>query len=126
MQTCDDRLGIRRGRVRENAEHGSIGYQLAEQLQLLRRQFGRQTGNARDVGARPVEAGDKTQCDRITTSVKDDWYGRSSCLRRQGSGRAARYDHGYAAVDEIGCERRQPIELIFRQRYSIAMFWPST
>jgi hypothetical protein len=33
-------LDIREGRVRENAEHGSIGYQLAEQLQSFRPQLG--------------------------------------------------------------------------------------
>jgi hypothetical protein len=27
---------------------------------------------------------------------------------------ADRYDHRYVAADEIGCERRQPIILIFR------------
>ena len=37
LQVCDDGLGSRKGRVRENAEHGSIGYQLAEQLQSFRR-----------------------------------------------------------------------------------------
>ena len=41
LQVCDDGLGSRKGRVRENAEHGSIGYQLAEQLQSFRRQLGR-------------------------------------------------------------------------------------
>jgi hypothetical protein len=41
LQVSDDGLGIRNGRVRENAEPRSIGHQLAEQLQLFRRQFGR-------------------------------------------------------------------------------------
>src|SRR6516165_12325961 len=40
-QVWDDKLGCRKSRVRENAEHGSIGYQLAEQLQLFRRQLER-------------------------------------------------------------------------------------
>ena len=35
---------IRIGRVRENAEHGSIGHQLAEQLQSFWRQLGPQAG----------------------------------------------------------------------------------
>jgi hypothetical protein len=30
QQICDDGLGSRIGRVRQNAEHGSIGYQLAQ------------------------------------------------------------------------------------------------
>jgi hypothetical protein len=40
LQVCDDRLRVRRARVCENAEHGSVGYQLAEQLQSFRRQLG--------------------------------------------------------------------------------------
>ena len=36
LQECDGGLGTRSGRVRENAEPGSIGYQLADQLQSFR------------------------------------------------------------------------------------------
>jgi len=37
---CDDGWCIRIGRVRDDAEHGSIGHQFAEQLQSFRRQIG--------------------------------------------------------------------------------------
>jgi hypothetical protein len=60
-----------------------------------------------EVHAGPFEAGDKTHCDRVTAGQKDDRYGRGRCLRRQRCGGAGGYDHGYAAADEIGCERRQ-------------------
>jgi hypothetical protein len=40
LQVRDDGLGSRRGRVRESAEHDSIGYQLAEQLRSFRCQLG--------------------------------------------------------------------------------------
>jgi hypothetical protein len=40
LQVCDDGWDIRNGRIRENAEQCSIWYQLAEQLQLFRRQLG--------------------------------------------------------------------------------------
>jgi len=30
LQVCDLGLDIREGRIRENSEHGSVGYQLAE------------------------------------------------------------------------------------------------
>ena len=70
--------------------------------------------DAGDVRAGPVEAGDKTQCDRVTAGAKDDRYGRGRCLRRQRCGGAGGYDHRYAAADEIGCKRRQPIVLILR------------
>ena len=41
LQGCDHGLGTRIGKVRENAELGSIGYQRAEQLQSFRRYLGR-------------------------------------------------------------------------------------
>ena len=40
LQLHDHGSGSRRGWVRENAEQGRIGHQLAEQLQSFRRQFG--------------------------------------------------------------------------------------
>ena len=40
LQVWDDGLDKSRGRVRENAEPGGIGDQLAEQLELFRSQFG--------------------------------------------------------------------------------------
>jgi hypothetical protein len=61
-----------------------------------------------------AQAGDKTHCDRVSGAEKDDGGGRGRCLRRQRCVDAARQDHGYAAPDEIGCERRQPIELVLR------------
>ena len=40
LQVCNDRLGIWKGRVRENAERSSTGCHLTEQLQSFRRQIG--------------------------------------------------------------------------------------
>jgi hypothetical protein len=37
-----------------------------------------QPGYAGEVRARPVQAGDKTQCNRVTASAKNDGYGRGS------------------------------------------------
>jgi hypothetical protein len=45
---------------------------------------------------------------------KDDGYGGGRCLRGQRCDAVAGYDHGYAAADEIGRERRQPIILTLR------------
>jgi hypothetical protein len=114
LQVCDDELGGRRGRVCENANPRSIGYNLAEQLQLFRRQLGREDGGASDVRAGAVEASDKSHRDRVTAGDKDDGYGRSRCLCRQGCEGATRYDHGYAAADELGCKRAEPLNLIVR------------
>ena len=70
---------------------------------------GRKIDETGEVRAGPVEAGDKTQCDRVTAPAKDDGYRRGRCLSRQRCGEATGNEHGYAAADEIGCERRQPI-----------------
>ena len=41
LYVCDGGLDTRKGRVRENAEHGNIAHQFVEQLQLFWRQLGR-------------------------------------------------------------------------------------
>jgi hypothetical protein len=64
--------------------------------------------------AGPVEAGDKTYCDRVTAGGKDDRYGRGRDLRLQRCLGVDGYDHRYAAADQIGCKRRQQIILIVR------------
>src|SRR6516162_11608499 len=61
-----------------------------------------------------MEAGENSQCDRVAAGGKDDGYGRGRCLRRQSCRGAAGYYHRYAAADEIGCKRWQPIGLIVR------------
>ena len=109
LQVCNAGLDVGRGRVRENAEHRSIGYHLAEQLQSFRLQIGRQNGSPGEVRTRPVEAGDKTQRYRVSADLKDDRYGSGRCLRRQRCGGADGYDYRYAATNEIGCKCGQPI-----------------
>ena len=52
--------------------------------------------------ATPVEAGDKTQSDRVSGGNKDDRYNRGRRLRRQRCGDAGGYDYRYAAAYEIG------------------------
>jgi hypothetical protein len=61
-----------------------------------------------------IEAGDKTQCDRVTADTKDNRYCRGRCLCRQRYLVAADYDHRYAVAHEIGCERRQLINSVLR------------
>jgi hypothetical protein len=114
QQFGDGGLGVHRGRVRENAEARSIGYQLAEQLQSFRHHLALQKGDAGEVRAGPVEAGDETRCDRVTAGEKDDGNGRGRCLGRARYGNGGGYDHGDAAADEIGGEGRQSIQLVLR------------
>jgi hypothetical protein len=61
--------------------------------------------HAGDIRAGPVEAGDKTQCDRVNGGTKDDRYHRGRGFRRQCWVGPGGYDHGYAAANEIGCKR---------------------
>jgi hypothetical protein len=61
-----------------------------------------------------LRPGDKARCDRVRAGGKDDGYGPGRCLRRHRWGGAFGYDHRYAAANEIGCERWQPIELVLR------------
>jgi hypothetical protein len=54
------------------------------------------------------------RCDRISAGAKDNGYGSGRGLRRQRRSDAVCYDYRDAATDEIGCERRQTVILIFR------------
>ena len=63
---------------------------------------------------RPVEAADKTRRDRVMPTSKTIGMVTVAAFAARAAGSAAAYDHGYAAADEIGRERRQSIELIFR------------
>ena len=59
------------------------GHQLAQQLQPLRRQLDREEVDARRVAARPVEAGDKTELDRVVADDEDDRDRRGRRLGRE-------------------------------------------
>jgi hypothetical protein len=67
------------------------------------------------------EAGDKTKPDRVVGGKEDDWDGRGCRLGRE----HRRVTSGLLA-NQFGRQRRQSIDLIFGQRYSIATFSPST
>ena len=62
-QIWDHKLGSRKSRVRENAEQGSVGYYIVDQLQSFRRQLDSQNRDAGEVRAGPIQAGDKTPAD---------------------------------------------------------------
>src|SRR5262245_47051076 len=68
-------LGIRVAWVNEKPDRPCVGNDFAEQFQSLRRKLPAQAGHARNVAARPVEAGDKADPDWITSHLKDDRYG---------------------------------------------------
>jgi hypothetical protein len=67
------------------------------------------------VAARPIDAGDKAAFDRIVAAREDD---RDCTSRLHGGERrivaAGCGDHGYLTSNEIGRERRQPIQSSLR------------
>ena len=81
------RLGSRSVRVDEHGNRCRLGHQLAQQLQPLRPQLAAEKADARDVAARPVEAGDKAVLDRVAAGREDDRDRRGcglGCKRRSG------------------------------------------
>ena len=119
-------LGIRIVRVHEHGDDGGIGNELVQQLQSLRREQIGEEGDARDIAARPVEAGDKSVLDRVAAETEDDRY---RCGR--GLGRERR-DGVLAAITATRRRTRSAANAGSRsycpsaERNSIATFRPST
>jgi hypothetical protein len=73
-----------------------------KQLQPLRHQFVDQEGHARNVCARPIEAGDEPQLDRINPGYKDNGDGRGRSLCRERGRRGIRYKDIDLTSDQLG------------------------
>jgi hypothetical protein len=105
-------FGLTEGIVRidEIVDHGGGGYQLAQQLQPFPRDRRSEEARAGDIAARPVEASDEAQFDRVAATIEKDGNGGGCRLgdqRRTG----IRYDHGDLTANQIGRQSRQSIEL---------------
>ena len=70
------------GRIDEHANDGCRWYQFVQQLQPLRPHLDVQIGHAREVAARPVQAGDKSNLHRVDRYREHDRNCRSRCLCR--------------------------------------------
>ena len=70
--------------------------------------------HARDVAARPVEAGDEAVPDRVAPGREDDRHRRGCGLGRERRN-GVPDDHGHRPANQIGHQSRQPIKLIFRR-----------
>ena len=67
------------------------------------------------IAARPGEAGDKTELDRIVADAEDDRDRRGRRLGRERRSEVpARGDHGHLTANQIGRQRRQAIVLTLR------------
>ena len=115
------------GRIDQYGDPFHRGYQLAQELKPFRRQLANEKIDAGQVTVRSGKARDKTKLDWVFPNGEDD---RNSGGRRlgrdRGNGAAARDDDRDLFANKIGDECRQPVELVFGPRYSIATFSPST
>jgi len=94
-----------------NAELGTS----SQQLQPLRFELHAHHGDPGDVAARPVEAGNEGELERVGGHVEDDWNGRRCRLgghRRRGT--ADRNDRRNVPVDQLRRQRRQAIVMTLR------------
>jgi hypothetical protein len=103
------------GRIDQHAHASGCGHQFMKKFQPLRRQLAAQKIDSRQVAARPSEAGDETEPDRVIASDEDDG-DRCGCrlggeCRRVTSGRG---DYGNLSANQFGRKLRQPIVLALR------------
>src|SRR5438093_12541842 len=82
-------------------------------------------GDTGDVAARPVEAGDKTQPNRVAAACEDDRDRRSRRLGYNCRGGVMRSDHRHLTAYQIACEVGQSVVLILRpailDRHALAL-----
>src|SRR6266540_7480414 len=85
-----------------------------QQFELLRRQFHRHSGHAREVASWPIEAADKSKLDWVAPYSENDrdirGHGFSSVRSR---GAARQRNHPHVPIDQIGHQRVQSLVLAF-------------
>ena len=85
-----------------------------QQLQTLRSYLHIQVGHAGDVATGFVEAGDKSDRNRVDCCRENDWDGRSRRLGRHcRRGAATRYNHIHLTVNQFSRKCRKSIVLVF-------------
>ena len=97
-----------------------------QKCQPLRSQLSPEKIDPRQVSARPGEAPDKTEFDRVFADAKDDRDGRGRSFGHLGSMVARwRGDNGHATTREVSHERRKAIEFALQpvvlHRYVLAL-----
>ena len=92
---------------------GRCGYQLAQDFQVLGDKFAREKIVPCDVAARPREAGNQTEPDRIFSDIEDDGDGRGGRLGRQRRlDPPDRDDHRDRPAGQFARQHWQPVELV--------------
>src|SRR5262249_7067605 len=95
-------------RVYERGDQGCLGKQLVQQPQSLRLQL---SGKEAHAAARPTEAGDEAELDRIRAAAEDDGDGRGCCLGGN-RGEAVAHDDRHLTAHKISRQCRESIHLI--------------
>jgi hypothetical protein len=127
MKYRDIGLGKSNRRIGQQRQPHGSGHELAQEFEPFSADLDAQRSDARDVSARPVQAGDEPDPNRIRTRAEDDRNGRGQSFQSQCRCRGPWCGDGCnIAVDEIGGQFRPSVILTSAQRYWIAMFWPVT
>jgi hypothetical protein len=85
-----------------------------QQFRQLRSYLHVQLGHARDIAARSVEAGHKTEPDRVGGRFEDNGNDRGCGFSCEGCWRAGRCDHADPSAYQIGCHFRQSVVVPLR------------
>ena len=112
-------LGLGSVRMHEHGNCCRLGHELAQQFQSLRPQHVGDKDHARDVAARPVEAGNEAVADRIAPAREDDRHCRGRGLGR-GHRNGVAGDHSHLPVKQIGHQRRQPLRFSRSLRHIVS------
>jgi hypothetical protein len=88
-----------------------VRQKVAEEVQPLRGQVGRQRRYAGDVPARPREARDDSQLDRIASRRHDDGYGGRRGVRGHERRHSGRDDDVHVEPHELGGKVGKPLDL---------------
>jgi hypothetical protein len=119
-------LGSHRiGRIDEYSNTRRRGHQLTQEFKPLCHQLKSEKIDPRQIAARPGEAGDKTERDRVFGGEEDDRDRRRCRLRRKCPKSGDRDEHGHLTTGQIGYQCRQTIVLPLRpavhDRYVLAL-----
>jgi hypothetical protein len=114
LRVSHRRLGLRGiGWVDEHRDAGRCGHQLAQDVQVLGDKFAREKIVPCDIAARPGEARNQTEPDRIFANTEDDGDGRGCSLGGQRrNGAAHREDHGDWPAGKFARQYWQTVELV--------------
>ena len=116
LRVAQHAYGFRKFWAHHQADDSGIGNEFVQQPESLGNELGTKPVNPRDVAARPVEADDVAQLDRVASGREHDRNRSGRCLSHQNRIAASgRGDYRHLAGDQIGCQRRQSIAAIFRK-----------